>query len=304
MPTSTHLRLGASLYVPATRESRNLVEIANGERLPELRSVIFCTEDAVRPDEVDVAIAHLAEMLPHVRPSEKLRFLRVRNPAVMGRLLQLRGIANVDGFVLPKTTASVLPSYLELLTGRDPFLLMPTLETAEVFDAREMHRLRDLVSDDHVRPRIISLRIGGNDLLHQIGVRRDPARTIYDTAMGPVISQLATTFIPHGFNLTGPVFEAMSHPEVLREEIARDMLNGLMGKTAIHPTQIPLIESQYRVRAKDLEMAKAMLAHDAPAVFRMHDVMCEAATHWKWARQIAARAAIYGVEDERALHVA
>ncbi len=38
-------RLGASLYVPVTHQ--DMLKIANGAKWPELRSVIFCTEDAV-----------------------------------------------------------------------------------------------------------------------------------------------------------------------------------------------------------------------------------------------------------------
>ena len=33
-------------------------------------------------------------------------------------------------------------------------------------------------------------------------------------------------------------------------------------------------------------MARNLLANDAPAVFRMHDTMCEKTTHASWARQI------------------
>jgi hypothetical protein len=38
--------LGASLYLPATR--LDLLDVVRGERLSEVRSVIFCTEDSVR----------------------------------------------------------------------------------------------------------------------------------------------------------------------------------------------------------------------------------------------------------------
>jgi hypothetical protein len=49
------------------------------------------------------------------------------------------------------------------------------------------------------------------------------------------------------------------------------------------------------VAAKDFEMASLMLEQSAPAVFRMHDTMCEAATHRHWAQSIMERARIYGI---------
>ena len=46
---TTHLQLGASLYVPATRD--DLPAIAAGRKFPQLRSVIFCLEDAIREED-------------------------------------------------------------------------------------------------------------------------------------------------------------------------------------------------------------------------------------------------------------
>lgn len=291
-----HLHLGASLYVPATRD--DLAALGNGRKYPRLRSLIFCTEDGIRPDEVDRALKRLGEALPRLEPAPMLRFVRVRNARVMEQVLALPGIGGVDGFVLPKATRRSMGDYLSLLGPRDPFLLMPTLETAEVFDGGEMAAFRDLVLDDGIRPRVLALRIGGNDLLHLLGVRRSPRRMIYETALGPVLSMLAATFLPHGLALTAPVFEGLAHPDILQAEVVRDVEHGFLGKTAVHPDQIAAIEALYAVDRQELEMAQAMLAPGVPAVFRMHGVMCEEATHHRWARTICARAEIFGVTDE------
>jgi len=293
-----HLELGASLYVPATRD--DLVGIANRRKLPGLRSVIFCTEDAVRTDDVDKALRNLEAALPRMEAAPGLlRFVRVRNTHVMGRVLQMPGVSRLDGFVLPKITAQNLSRYLDQMSGHDKgFVVMPTLETAEAFDAVEMRRLRDLMSESAVRPRILSLRIGGNDLFGLLGVRRSPHRTIYETAVGHTIAMLASTFRPHGFNLTAPVFEAMDRPDVLAREVVQDLDHGLFGKTAIHPEQAGVIESLYAVRPEDLEMAAAIVDPDAPAVFRMHGTMCEPATHRRAAAATLARASLYGVSSD------
>jgi hypothetical protein len=42
-------------------------------------------------------------------------------------------------------------------------------------------------------------------------------------------------------------------------------------------------------------MARSLLAPDAAAVFRMHDAMCEVATHTGWAEATVRRAEIYGI---------
>jgi citrate lyase beta subunit len=293
MRTLSPLQLGASLYMPATRG--DLAAHANGEKLPFLRSMIFCTEDAVRLDQLDLALQNLKESLPLFRPTEALRFIRVRNPQIMGEVLRMPGIKNVDGFVLPKATRKNITRYLELLSKNDGFLLMPTLEDSDVFVPAEMVKFRNFLLGSSVRSRILSLRIGGSDLLHQLGVRRSPRRSVYDTALGPAIAMLSGIFIPHGFNLSAPVFEGLAFPRVLAQEVERDLLHGLFGKTAVHPDQVAQIEKSYMVAAKDFEMASLMVEHSAPAVFRMHDTMCEAATHRHWAESVLERARIYGI---------
>ena len=97
-----YLQLGASLYVPATRSE--LLDISNRRKYPGLRSVIFCTEDAVRPEDVPAAVRNLEAMLPRLEQPGPLRFVRVRSAQVLRRLLQADGVDHLDGFVLPKVT--------------------------------------------------------------------------------------------------------------------------------------------------------------------------------------------------------
>lgn len=293
--------LGASLYVPATQSPANLVAIGNGEKYPFLRSVIFCTEDAVREDEVQTALQHLIKALPCFNEKDRpLRFIRVRNPHIMGECVAMEGIDKIDGFVLPKLTASNLNEYLANINAKSRFYLMPTLETAEVFDYHEMNKLRRMMQEDpRCKGRILCLRIGGNDLNNCLRVRRDPSRTIYDTPVGQLISRLAGEFIPHGFGLTAPVFESMVHPEVLAEEVAIDINNGLFGKTAIHPSQVEVIEQHFAVSETDYEEARAILEPNAPAVFKSRSGrMCEPTTHKFWAQDVITRHHIYGLKGQ------
>ena len=50
---------------------------------------------------------------------------------------------------------------------------------------------------------------------------------------------------------------------------------------------------------RPLEMAERILEGSAPAVFRLHDAMCEPATHRRWAEQLCERARLYGVREKR-----
>jgi citrate lyase beta subunit len=290
------LRLGASLYVPANREY--LTEIANGEKYSRLRSVIFCTEDSVNSSELPFVLRNLEVMLTQMASGGRLmRFIRVRSPEVLAQCLQMNGIQKIDGFVLPKVTTNNLESYMGQFRREDSFMVMVTLETQEAFDYSAMLSMRAKLLHPQCFKRVLSLRIGGNDLLSHLGIRRVRQYTIYDTPLSYTISMLVSIFRPYGFNLTAPVCDYLNASEMLRRECRLDLAHGLFGKTAIHPEQVPVIEEQYMVSPEDLEMAKAMLDPQMPAVFRLHDSMCEPATHADWAEQIIARADIYGIVD-------
>ena len=290
-----YLRLGASLYVPATRT--DLAAIANGDRLGTLRSVIFCAEDAVACDHVGVALDNLQQLLGELRPAETRRFIRVRNPGILARLLDMPGIDRIDGFVLPKVTCRNLPEYLDQIPDDNRHWLMPTLESAEVFDPWEMRQLRDALERSAVRPRILALRIGGSDLLNLLRLRRGPKSTIYETPLRNVIAMLTTVFVPAGFFLTAPVFESLNDEPTLARELAHDLEHGLYSKSAIHPEQVRWIEARYAVSRRDFTIAESILSETAPAVFRMHDLMCEPATHTNWARIVVERGRLFGIRE-------
>lgn len=287
--------LGASLYVPATH--KDLQQIADGGLLAEVRSLIFCTEDAVADSELSYALFNLSLVLQQMTQRLKTeRFVRVRNPDVLRRVLEMPGSEKLSGFVLPKATRHNFGAYFRQVR-KTHFQLMPTLETAEVFDETEMKLFRQCLEQPGVREHILALRIGGNDLLALLGIRRPRSMTIYRTPIGPAISRLATTFLPYGFALTAPVFEHLDSPALLAQEVEEDLAHGLVGKTAIHPSQVALIEQHYRVHHSDVEAALRIMNPESPAVFRMHDSMCEVATHLAWALGVVEQARIFGIHQ-------
>lgn len=291
--------LGATLYLPATRG--DLAPVLRGGRWPNLRSAVICLEDSIRADEVGSALANLRAFVGELthRDVDAVRiFVRPRDADMLRRILTLPGIEHVAGFVLPKATADSLPAYLSALAW-DHHLLMPTLETREVFDGAEMRRLREQLLA--IRDRIAVLRIGGNDLFQQLGTRRSAVRTAYDGPLGPVIASLVGTFVPWGFSLSAPVFEAFGNPQLLAEEVVRDIEHGLLTKTAIHPAQIDPIQELYAVDPGDLAEARAMLDAGAGAVFARGGTMCEPATHRRWATTTARRAEHFGVRRDGAM---
>lgn len=288
--------LGATLYVPADRT--DLLQIALGGKYPELRSVIFCLEDAVSETRIPVALANLQALLDGLKASGSVwidrptLFVRPRHAAMLRVIAGMSGVEAVAGFVLPKVTADSLDDYVRVLPS-DRHCIMPTIETREAFDPDAMRALRSKLL--LIQSRVLVIRIGGNDLLRTIGARRSHLRTIYQGPVGAVIASLVTTFVPYGFSMSSAVCDCFDDADLLREEVEIDLDHGLWTKSAIHPRQVSLIHDLYRVSVEDLSTARAIIDVKAPAVFSINGSLIEPATHTAWANNILLRSEIFGI---------
>ncbi|PHM73237.1 HpcH/HpaI aldolase/citrate lyase family protein [Xenorhabdus kozodoii] len=299
-------RLGATLYMPATRQ--DIAEIVLQNKIPDLRSLVICLEDAVSEQDTPAAIENLREIMQalakadsssssteHSRP---LVFIRPRNEMMANYLVTNVDLSAINGLVLPKFTHASLSGWWDIIDSTH-LCMMPTLESEEVFDVQKMNQLADILKAHPCKDRIIALRIGGNDLMNVISLRRSRHFTLYDGPMGYVIKMLVAVFVARGFSLTAPVCEHIDDLKLLEEELKLDIAHGLVGKTAIHPKQIGYIQRALRVSAHDHAQALTIL-NSSEAVFKSEGMMCEPATHQRWAVNILERAEHYGIEPEAA----
>ena len=293
-PIRRYFSLGATLYVPSTHP--DLATILGGEKLTGLRSLVICTEDAVHERDLPRALANLRRTLGVLAPRPLLRFVRPRNPEILRQIVEMPGVDRLDGVVLPKVTTENLALYAEYAARCPGLWLMPTLETEMVFERQSLEQLRDSLA--HVVNPILCLRVGGNDLLNLLGLRRSPTLTLYDTPLRGILNDIILVFRPAGYEIAAPVFDILDSPATLAREVALDIHHGLLSKTAIHPVQIPVIEGAYRVDPEEQSLARRILDPQAGAVFRHGGQMCEPATHRNWAERLLLRADLYGLSEE------
>jgi citrate lyase beta subunit len=87
----------------------------------------------------------------------------------------------------------------------------------------------------------------------------------------------------------------------LAKELELDRLNGFIGKTAIHPSQLPLIHESMKVKKSDYDDAMKILDwnNGSLGVAKSEDGsrMNEVKVHGKWAGKIAVLGEIYGVKE-------
>ncbi|WFQ81489.1 HpcH/HpaI aldolase/citrate lyase family protein [Xenorhabdus sp. SF857] len=303
-PIPSPHRLGATLYMPATRQ--DIAEIVLQNKIPDLRSLVICLEDAVSEQDIPLALENLREVMQTLTEESRfssntdchrpLIFIRPRDERMANYLVTNVNLSAIDGLVLPKFTHASLSGWWDVI-GSTHLCMMPTLESEEVFDVRKMNQLADILKQHPCKDRIIALRIGGNDLMNVMSLRRSRNFTLYDGPMGYVIKMLVAVFVARGFALTAPVCEHIDDLRLLEKELELDVAHGLVGKTAIHPKQIKCIQRALMVNAHDHAEALTILSA-SEAVFKSQGMMCEPATHQRWAVNILERAAHYGIEPE------
>lgn len=315
-PNTHHpYQLGASLYMPATRQ--DIWQVIKRDKLPTINSIIICLEDAVSHNDVELALTRLQTLLhtwaAHVdsinepskqadihteQPTRPLVFVRPRHPAMLEQLSHFTNIDLIDGFVMPKVDMYSLSNWrMACQNLSSEQLLMPTLETAALFNPHHNEELAIGFKEAFSQP-VFALRIGGNDLFAALRLRRPKNSIVYDTPIGTLAYQLLGCFVPHGFYLTAPVFEYLDQPTLFMQELTRDVSLGLVGKTVIHPSQIALVQQAYCVPMSTLDEAQAILHSEAKAVFKYNNTMLEPATHRAWATEIVNRANAFGTIDD------
>lgn len=295
----TPYALGATLYMPATRNDIASMILSN--KIDGLRSLVICLEDAVSEQDISLALNNLNSLLKRLSDAKRnhgaegwpLLFIRPRDNLMAKELIEHLDLNVIGGFVLPKFTEASLTSWWETLE-KTHLWLMPTLETEEVFDVGQMNSLATTLEKHPCRRRILALRIGGNDLMNVLALRRCRNLTIYDGPMGYIIKMLVAVFGSRGFSLTAPVCEHIDDHQLMSKELALDIAHGLIGKTAIHPSQIKTIHQALMVSSGNHTDAIRIL-NSSLAVFKSNGAMCEPATHKRWAVSILARATHYGI---------
>ncbi len=290
--------VGTTLYVPST--AWKYMENILAGKYGVLPCVTLCLEDSIDSGEVARGMECIGRFLAAARQSDGLPhiFIRPRDGDNLSALLDRGGLEGIAGFVLPKFRLVDLPDWERRLRG-EPYLWMPTLETAGAIGPAPTRELADALLAGPGRERIVALRTGGNDLQQQLGVRRSGRHTVYEGPLGYVLGMLSTIFLPRGFALTAPVFELLDDEALLAAELERDILHGFCGKTAIHPAQLGHIQAAFRVTPEEAATARAILEKEK-AVFRFDGRMCEPATHSHWARKILERREVFGESGTQA----
>jgi citrate lyase beta subunit len=290
MKTINPLELGATLFVPASH--KDIKTIASGKKYPKLRSILIDFEDGLDENNREESLQQLQTFLKEYEKKELFVFVRPTNPTILQTILNFDNVEKLHGFVLPKFSLNNADDYLALMSQiQMPF--MPSIETQELFDNNKLLELKTKLLS--FREQIILVRIGVEDMLKSLKMKRRCSQSLFDIAVtSHTIANFLSTFKSSGFAVSGGVYPCFKDSEGFMHEVKRDLIEGFVSKTIIHPNQIELFEECYRVKQEDFDEAVA-LCQSEKAVFAHNNKMQETVTMTPYAQDIILRSELYGL---------
>lgn len=172
---------------------------------------------------------------------------------------------------------------------------MPVLESRDLFSSAKLESIRTFLLSSTLKT--LCLRLGGEDMLQFLGLKRSCEESIYTlVAPAKIIADVITHFKPFGFSLSAPVFNCIGYTEVFAQTVREDLRQGLIGKTLIHPEQIEPVNEAYRITRSEYEMALKMLDAKTKAIILQEGQMGEKFAHTAWAEVMLERYKYYGLK--------
>jgi citrate lyase beta subunit len=187
---------------------------------------------------------------------------------------------------------------------------MPIIESRVIAKCNhrgeKLEELRKMM--EPMKELILNVRVGGNDFSNLYGLRRNIHQNIYQIGVVRDILIDILNVFADDYVVSGPVWEYYENGTDdlwkvgLKKELELDRLNGFIGKTAIHPSQLPVICESLMPSANDYNDAEAIVNWNTRSGVKGScdgKRMNEVKTHIKWATKTYILGNIYGVKDKR-----
>lgn len=274
---------------------------------------------------------------PNLRVVTGFALPKFENETGRGRaFLEALQLLNVEtGRIGTQTAGDNIPPKLDADRSEVvPLRAMPIIEDRLMthVETRQGALANALALLSSFRDIVLCVRIGATDMSSTFGLRRSRDLTIYHVSVvANVIGDVVNVFgrTDDGWVITGPVWEHFSNKErVLRpllratpfntvseielrhrllvdnldgliREIELDLANGLLGKTVIHPSHVPVVHSMSVVSHEEYLDARDIMDGLGGGVKASSygNKMNELKPHRSWAERTLLRARAFGVAN-------
>jgi citrate lyase subunit beta/citryl-CoA lyase len=239
----------SKLFVPASRPELFAKALAG-----DADALSFDLEDAVQESRKADARRTLEEFLRQAseRPPGKILIVRVNGLTTPHFEADLRAVAwpGVDMINLPKpesaegvraAAAALARVEAERRIGR-PIGILANIESPRGL------RLALEIATAH--PRVVGLQLGLGDLFEPYGIDRADARAVHATQLTVRVAAAEA-----GIWACDTVYGTVADPEGFTREAEAARRLGFIGKSCIHPTQVPLANAVFRPTESEISAA-------------------------------------------------
>jgi citrate lyase subunit beta/citryl-CoA lyase len=243
------LPLRSLLFVPGTRRDRFDKAASSGAD-----AIVIDLEDAVDPSRKVDAREICGEWLAQPARTPTRRFVRVNapnSPWLDDDLQWLTATTGADGVLVPKVESAADLERVARAAGPRP--IVPLLESA-----RAILRADAILSN---APPLAAICLGAEDLTAEIGVPRTTGGEEIFVARGLVVLAATAAGVP----AIDAVFTDVASIERLDADARRARALGFHGKLAVHPAQVPVLNSVFTPTADEIARAQAIVHADADA---------------------------------------
>jgi citrate lyase subunit beta/citryl-CoA lyase len=237
------------LYAPGDRQEVVAKALTSGADV-----VIVDLEDAVPPARKEYARAATAELLTTIPPVPvHVRMNALDTPHAEADLKALSPLPGLSGLRLPKITTSAEVVRVAERSAPVEGGAMPLYALLE--SALGVERAYDIAS---CHPALRGIALGEADLRADLGARDDAA---LDWPRARVIVAARAAALPPP---PQSIYPNVRDLEGLAHSCAHGRALGFLGRTAIHPRQLPLIAQTYAPTQQEIESAEKII--DAAAL--------------------------------------
>ncbi len=220
------------LYVPGSRPDRFEKAVATGA------GVILDLEDSVADEDKPAARAAVARWLATTTYDGELQ-VRVNSTRTAEFWFDLASLPAQVDLRMPKVES---PTDLEPVADRRVHAILESAAGVENALAIARH------------PSVVALSLGEADLGAELGMDGEEA---FDWVRSRVVVASAAAGLPAPMMAAYP---AIRDVEGLAESCRRGRRLGMRGRTAIHPSQVPVIRSVFAPSAQEVAWAERVLA--------------------------------------------
>jgi citrate lyase beta subunit len=245
----------SKLFVPASRPELFAKALAG-----EADAISFDLEDAVQESRKAEArgVLHAFLQQSSPRPGGKVVIVRVNGlatphfeadvAAVTGPVVDMINLPKPESADDVRTAAAALARH-----ERERGIERPIGILANIESPRGLRRAADIAT---AHPRVVGLQLGLGDLFEPFGIDRADAPAVHGMQLAVRLAAAEA-----GLWACDTVYGTVSDPEgYTREAIAARRL-GYVGKSCIHPSQVPLANAVFR--PTDAEMTAALRVVEA-----------------------------------------